>query len=193
MECLIQSLGGVAFRDGRTFLLSPAERYSKAVVERDGYDAYGNEIRFEIFYCFVSRAIDRLFPGETDFEIFRLHYDTYRLMRPEDELRGELLSKGFLWWEGAPLEYNVGIEHLWGGYYADRQLLVDRLIQNRSHELLLRGGDIKAPSIKEINKMDLGYLPHPGMAPIWPDHFSAEIGKVERNLRRDAAQRVSIQ
>ena len=186
-ECLIQSLVGVAVKGHGTWLFSPADsKISTPTVHRHGTDLFGNKVLFEVFTLAVGRFLDRMYPGVYDFEVFRLHYDSYRIRRDEDSVIGERLAT---WQSFTPGDFPqtrvLSIEHLWGGYYADRDRLVEKMRSGDWHELLYRVPEDMAFTAQEVHQMD--FLPHPGILPCFGDVLSMEIGFVEYRLRVEHA------
>ena len=183
-ECLVQSVIGVAFRGGKTWLLSPTDtNVCTCVLNRFGIDQFGNTVQLEVFYCFAGKFLDTFFPAEQDFEIFRLHFDTFHLERAEDEVYGELLDRWKRWNGGLVQTCAAGLEHLWGGYYADRDGLVAKLQGETWSDLMYRADHPVALSTSEIVKAQLGYIPHPGMDPVFDDDYKTYIYRSERLMR----------
>jgi hypothetical protein len=184
-ECLIQSVLGVAVKGKGTWLLSPADfKISTPTVRRRGTDLFGNTVLFEVFTLAVGRFLDAMFPGETDFEVFRLHFDSYRIQRQEDTVVGEQLDTWKTFHPGEfPQTRILSIEHLWGGYYADRNLLVAKMRGEQWHDVIYRVPRNLAFSTIEVAAMD--FLAHPGILPLFSDVLSQEIGFVEYRIRAE--------
>jgi hypothetical protein len=189
-EFRVQSLVGVAVKDRGTWIFSPADlNVSTPIMRRQGTDIFGERITFEVFTLAAGRFLDEVFPDAQEFEIFRLHYDSYRLQRGDETISGELLDT---WLSFKPGEFPqtriLSIEHLWGGYYANRDLLIEKMRQERWHELIYRVHKPLAFSAQEIAAMD--FLPHPGIMPGHEEAFSYEISTIESRMHAEHTPKV---
>src|ERR1017187_8048707 len=169
---LVQSLIGVAFRCRDTWLMSPADRNACVLVMQDAAsDPWGQPARVEVFQCHVGAFVNAAFPNEPDYEIFRIHFDSYKLEPWDRNAYGVPLAE---WAEYAadrrlPWQTYLSFEHLGGLHFADLDLLVRKFQGKAWRDLLHRCPE---PVVCECTE----FLPHPGLAPgdfDWIDEYIA--------------------
>jgi hypothetical protein len=156
----VQSLAGVAFRDGSTWLVSPVDQNACMLVMHNlTPDPWGNLAQIQVFQCHVGAFLDVAFPEEQDIEIFRLHFNSYKLVPEQPRIYGELLAEypDYSHTPGPWFAY-LSLERLWGPYFADRELLISKFQGRAWGELLYR---CLSPVVDGYR----GFLPHPGLAP----------------------------
>jgi hypothetical protein len=156
----VQSLAGVALRNGDTWLINPVDKnVSMPVMNGLTGDPWGNLAQIQVFQCHVGSYLDVAFPHEPDVEIFRLHFNGYKLIPEQPRIYGELLAE-YQDYAQVPVPWSahLSLERLWGPYFADRDRLVSKFQTRTWNELLYRCSSPVVDGYK-------GFLPHPGLAP----------------------------
>jgi hypothetical protein len=183
---LVQSLIGVAFRNQDTWLLSPADGNACVLVMQGAArDPWGQPAQIQVFQCHVGAYLGAAFPKETEAEVFRIYFDSYKVDPWDRSAYGELLAEyaDYALERRFPWQTYLSFEHLGGGRFADRDLLV-RSFQAKSWQDLMR----LCP--ESVVGEWTEFLPHPGLAPGDTDLIDEYIAEAKL---LDTADRVPAQ
>lgn len=185
-------MAGIAFPD-RMILLPSHDLSTCTPIEHRHYeDSRGATICLNVYCAAVGNLLDTCFQDQDNYQIFRLHFDQYRIYRDEVP-SGEVINtwRDLSAWGngtgGPPPVMHLSVESLWGNDYLDRAELSNLFASKDWNSIYYYPfDDVSLPAEECVERG----LSHPGMLIAGLDQIDFEISETEMLLRPAPAPRV---